>query len=54
MLHYLVLHKITLKARILSETYGVDGALFLDEAKSIKIPDSHIEASLNNHIIIGH
>ena len=33
-----------IQARVLSKTYGVEGALFLDEAKSIKIPDSHIEA----------
>ena len=33
-----------IQARVLSKTYGVEGALFLDEAKVIKIPDSHIEA----------
>ncbi len=33
-----------IQARVLSQTYGVEGALFLDEAKSIKIPDSHINA----------
>eukprot|EP00484_Ammonia_sp_Unknown_P021917 CAMPEP_0197031776 /NCGR_PEP_ID=MMETSP1384-20130603/10663_1 /TAXON_ID=29189 /ORGANISM="Ammonia sp." /LENGTH=681 /DNA_ID=CAMNT_0042461351 /DNA_START=29 /DNA_END=2074 /DNA_ORIENTATION=- len=33
-----------IQARVLSKTYGVEGALFLEEAQSIKIPESHIEA----------
>lgn len=33
-----------IQARVLSKTYGVEGALFLEEAKQIKIPEDHIEA----------